>query len=226
MTPCPCRRKSLKLIPISMMLIALALSPTAWSQVSRTVDRTALQTRLSDTVARFQTVNTAALNTVVQTNTQTPATIDKTIIYRNFQQPDTTVKFKVIKNGAVVRTETAKVSDIRLAAGEKVVLPEKKEVTPADQATYNKLKAVSSVRFARADLKMIPELTIESKDAGARQIEYHLYFFPYQPFTYNDSLRMFQSKMGFFYLRSDSMEVVSTIDPVNIIVTSDHQGKT
>ena len=126
MTPCPCRRKSLKLIPISMMLIALALSPTAWSQVSRTVNRSALQTRLSDTVARFQTVNTAALNTSVQTNTQTPATIDRGILYRNFQQPDTTVKFKVIKNGAVVRTETAKVSDIRLAAGEKVVLPEKK----------------------------------------------------------------------------------------------------
>ena len=208
-----------------MMLSTLALTLTATAQVSRTVDRAALQNRLTDTVSRFEAVNTAALHTSVQTNTQTPATLDRSIVYRNFQQPDTTVKFKVIKNGAVVRTETARVSDIRLAAGEKVVLPERKEVTAVDQATYNKLKDVRSVPFARADLQMIPELTIESKDGGTRQIEYHLYFFPYQPFTYNDSLRLFQSKMGFFYLRSDSMNVVNAIDPVNIIVTSDALGQ-
>ena len=224
-TPCPSGRKVLAWIPVSMMLSTLALTLEATAQVSRTVDRAALQNRLTDTVSRFEAVNTAALRTSVQTNTQTPATLDRSIVYRNFQQPDTAVKFKVIKNGAVVRTETARVSDIRLAAGEKVVLPERKEVTAVDQATYNKLKDVRSVPFARADLQMIPELTIESKDGGTRQIEYHLYFFPYQPFTYNDSLRLFQSKMGFFYLRSDSMNVVNAIDPVNIIVTSDALGQ-
>jgi len=67
---------------------------------------------------------------------------------------------------------------------------------------------------------VLPEVTIETVAAGTSQISYQLYFFPYQPFTYNDSLKKFEARMGFFFLRPDSVSAVSPIDPVDIIVTS------
>ena len=79
-TPCPSGRKVLAWIPVSMMLSTLALTLTATAQVTRTVDRAALQNRLTDTVSRFEAVNTAALHTSVQTNGQTPATLDRRIV--------------------------------------------------------------------------------------------------------------------------------------------------
>jgi hypothetical protein len=216
-------RKTLTFITISLIhLIVLLIAIKASSQVKKTVNKNLLLNKVSDTLPKAATTNTAVLTPQVsfQTNAQASKTIDKRIIHRNFQNPDTAVKFQVIKNGAVVRTETAKANEIELAAGEQLVLHPKKEITPADRATVTKLKSVSSIQFTQADLKVLPEVTIETRDSGARQISYQLYFFPYEPFTYNDSLRKFQSKMGFFFLRSDSLSAVNPIDPVNIIVTS------
>ena len=171
--------------------------------------------------------NTHYMNTTVLANhvtspadTQTPKTIDRSILQRNFQVPQTPVKFQVIKKGTVVRTETANANEIQLAQGEKLVLHPKKEIAQADLEAFNKVKSVSSTPLAPADLKVLPEVNIETFDSGAHQFSYQLYFFPYEPFTYNDSLRKFQSKMGFFFLRSDSVSAVNPIDPVNIIVTS------
>jgi hypothetical protein len=212
-------RKTLKFIPVLIYFFFTTIDVTGQIKTATT---NLLADKVPDTLPRAHYNNTAALSTRVasQPATQTPKTIDRSILQHNFQVPETTVKFQVIKKGAVVRTETAKANEIQLAQGEKLVLHPKKEIAQADQAVFNKLKFVSSTQFAPADLKVLPEVTIETLDSGAHQISYQLYFFPYEPFTYNDSLRKFQSKMGFFFLRSDSLPAVNPIDPVNIIVTS------
>ena len=216
-------RNILTLIPISLVqFIALSITTNALAQVKKTVGKSVLLNRLNDTVPKARSFSTtaAAQPASFQTPAQTPKTIDRTILYRNFQNPDTTVKFRIIKNGAVSRTETAKANEIKLNAGEKLVVQPKKEITQADQSTLNKLRSVSSIKFTEADLKVLPEVTIEAIDSGAKQISYQLYFFPYAPFTYNNSLRKFQSRMGFFFLRSDSLSAVDPIDPATVIITS------
>jgi hypothetical protein len=211
-----------KLILTSVLtMLILVFSPTVSGQVKKVTERSRLM-KLTDTLPADHASTTAsrAGSVSFQTPARTSTPINHNIIRTNFQQPDSAVKFKVIKNGAVVRTETAKPNDIHLAAGEKVVYQPKKEITIADQATFNKLQAVSAIQFTREELKVVPEKTIEAIDSGDHQVSYQLYFFPYAPFTYNDSLKKFQSKMGFFFLRSDSSLAANPIDPVNIIVTS------
>lgn len=215
------REKIMHITSRLLQIAALVISQGVWGQ--KPVDRTHLLQRASDTMPKVQTVNTAILasqNVSTQTGTQTVKTIDRDILYRNFQQPDSTVKYKVVRNGTVIRNETAKLDEVQLKAGEKLVLQPRKEIERADVQTVRKLQAVSSLHFVQANLQVLPELIIESRDSGARQISYQLYFFPYEPLTYNDTTGKFQSRMGFFFLRPDSVQAANPIDPVNIIITS------
>jgi hypothetical protein len=211
--------RTVMLIRMSLfLLLVLPLTIKASGQVKKVTASSRLL-KDTDTLPADQPGTTAS-RISFQPSGQTQKPIDRNILRHNFQKSDSTVKFKVVKNGAVVRTETARLNDIELAAGEKVVLQPRKEITTADLATFNKLRSVSAIQFTREELKVLPEVTIEAADSGDQQISYQLYFFPYEPFTYNDSLKKFQSKMGFFFLRSDSSLASNTIDPVNIIVTS------
>ncbi|MFL5740849.1 MAG: hypothetical protein ACJ75B_11570 [Flavisolibacter sp.] len=212
------------ILPLCLIqVIFLFVTINATAQVKKAIDRSRYVTRMNDTVPKVRTTSTAVLTyqPPVTGTQQNPKAIDKELILQHYHKPDTTVKFQVIKNGAVVRTETSKLNAIRLGAGEKLILQPKKEITPVDQATVNKLRSVSSIQFDRYSLKKLPEVTIETKDSSNQQISYQLYFFPYEPFTYNDTSKKFQSRMGFFFLRSDSASAVNPIDPVNIIITSD-----
>lgn len=151
--------------------------------------------------------------------TATSQRILKPNVYKNFIKSDALVKVQTIEGGEVKKTDVAALNTILIPVDKKKVIPYENKISAIDMASYQKFKTTSPLPYAAEDVKIIPELHVESSEGQTEDIAYRIMFTLQQPLHYNDTLKKFIARLGFL-LMSESGSINSSIEPVGIEVTS------
>lgn len=140
-------------------------------------------------------------------------------VYHNFIKTNSFVKRQTIEGGKVKDTGSAEINNLEIPVNKKQVIAYDNKISAIDNASYQKLKAVSAVPFAAEDLKIIPELHVEAGEGQTESVAYRIVFTLQQPLHYVDSLKKFIARLGFLLI-SESGSINAPIEPIGIEVVS------
>jgi hypothetical protein len=89
---------------------------------------------------------------------------------------------------------------------------------PIDMASLRKFKAASAFPYAPQDVQIIPELHVEPGTGQTEDIAYRIVFTLQQPLSYNETLKKFSARLGFFLLAESGNNNSAIKEPVTIEV--------
>jgi hypothetical protein len=139
-------------------------------------------------------------------------------LYRNFTRSDAQVKIQMIENGSVRKTDTATLGNLRVPSKQKAVISFKKS-SAIDEKSLEDFKGNLKLPYKKEDVKLIPELHVESSEGSTEMKAYGIVFTLEQPLHYDESLNKFSATIGFL-LASETESNYTPIEPVKIEVVS------
>ena len=141
-------------------------------------------------------------------------------VYRNIARPNMMVKIQTIENGRISETDSAALNNVQMFVNRKSVISYENKIASSDAASYKRFTDITKVDLTPDEVKIVPELHVETGGSEAEEISYRIVFTSLQPFRYNDTLKKFNGKLGFFLLRESGNNNVPISEPVNIEVVS------
>ena len=120
-------------------------------------------------------------------------------IYRNYIDRNAAVKIQTIEAGRVSSTDTGKLDTARVRVDQKTVVSYDQKIVGIDKESFQKLNP-GSLPFTAEEIKVIPELHVETPAGQAEALAYRIVFTLQQPLEYSEALRKFNARLGFFLL--------------------------
>lgn len=130
------------------------------------------------------------------------------------------VKIQTIEDGSVKKTDSATANNIQVPSGSKTVISYQKKIAGIDNESFRNLNSISSSAFTQEDVKIVPELHVETTGTQNENFVYRIVFSLQQPLRYNESSKKFMARLGFFLLGEPVTNNSSIKEPVNIEVVS------
>jgi len=143
----------------------------------------------------------------------------KPAIYNDFINPSKIVSIKTFEDGKIKDTASVAINNVRLAADKKQVITYDKRILTINNASYQKIKSALHLTVPAQDIKIIPEIHIEPYPGRSEPCIYRVVFSLEQPFRYDDSLKKFNGRLGFFLVGESGNETPPP-EPVNVEITS------
>ena len=140
--------------------------------------------------------------------------------FKNYVKSNSTVKVQTVDGQKIQRSTETSVSNITVPDTGKKVIVYQDRVAKLDLGSLKLYNEVTDGKLPDGDVKVIPEIHVESSDDHAGAITYRVIFTMKQPLFFDADLNKFSGKLGFL-LMSDSDNAISIKEPVNIEVRSD-----
>lgn len=121
-------------------------------------------------------------------------------LFQKIARSDTAVKYQIIKNGSVIKTDTSKVNNIAVPVNEKLVMQYGSKILSASKDSGKVINLPAFSQFAKTGLKVIPEVHIGNIGTRGEKIAYQIAFTENQKFRYIDSLARFCGKLNFLLI--------------------------
>lgn len=167
---------------------------------------------------RFLFVFTLTLTCFIAASQPVKTRLQPTV-YKNFIKTNGMVKVQTIEGERVRDTAKTTITNLEIPANKKQVISYENKISAIDKSSYEKLKATSAVTDAKDNINIIPELHVEPTGDQAEPVTYRILFTLQQPLHYDDNLKKFIARIGFF-LMSESGSNDSPIQPVGVEVVS------
>jgi hypothetical protein len=140
-------------------------------------------------------------------------------LFRNYIKPNSNVSVQTVADEKVRKSTTTNLNNIVVPDSGKSVVLYQNRITKLDVASLKKYTSVTEGKLSSEDVKVIPEVHVESATDG-EAITYRVLFTMKQPLSYDANSNSFAAKIGFL-LMSDSDNTVAVKEPVKIEVRSD-----
>jgi len=141
-------------------------------------------------------------------------------LFRNYIKPNSNVSVQTVTDQKVRRSTTTTLNNVVVPDTGKSVVLYQNRIAKLDVASLQKYTSVTEGKLPNEDVKVIPELHVESATDRGEVITYRVLFTMKQPLSYNANSNSFTGKIGFL-LMSDSDNTASVKEPVKIEVRSD-----
>lgn len=141
-------------------------------------------------------------------------------LFRNYIKPNSNVSVQTVADQKVRRSTTTTLNNVVVPDTGKSVVLYQNRIAKLDVASLQKYTSVTEGKLPNEDVKVIPELHVESATDRGEVITYRVLFTMKQPLSYNANSNSFTGKIGFL-LMSDSDNTASVKEPVKIEVRSD-----
>src|SRR4030095_6239486 len=141
-------------------------------------------------------------------------------LFRNYIKPNSNVSVQTVADQKVRRSTTTTLNNVVVPDTGKSVVLYQNRIAKLDVASLQKYTSVTEGKLPNEDVKVIPELHVESATDRGEVITYRVLFTMKQALSYNANSNSFTGKIGFL-LMSDSDNTASVKEPVKIEVRSD-----
>jgi len=151
------------------------------------------------------------------TNAQTTSL--RSSVYKNYIRPGSTVKIQTLEGDRIRKTDTSVVTNIQLQANKKNIIKYENKIAVLDDSSIQKFRETANTTTTNEEIKVIPELHVESDSGQREQVAYRIIFTSLQPLRYNETLKKFSGKLAFLLI-NESGDNNAHIEPVKIEVNS------
>jgi hypothetical protein len=141
-------------------------------------------------------------------------------LFRNYIKPNSNVSVQAVTDQKVRGSTTTNLNDIVVPDTGKSVVLYQNRIAKLDVASLQKYTSVTEGKLPNEDVKVIPELHVESANDRGEVITYRVLFTMKQFLSYDANSNSFTAKIGFL-LMSDSDNTASVKEPVKVEVRSD-----
>jgi hypothetical protein len=140
-------------------------------------------------------------------------------VFRNYIKPNSNVSVQTVSGERVQRVTTSTVDNITIPDTAKKIILYQNRIAKLDALSLKRFNDVTDGKLPDEEVKVIPEVHVESANGNTEATTYRVMFTMQQPLIYDDRSGKFSARLGFLLI-SDSGNANSIKEPVKIEVRS------